>query len=275
MSILPPSDLQQQADECRQRIVKMAYAGRAGHPAESLAVIDFLATLYLGGALRFDPKNPSSSHRDFFILSESRFMTAAYAILTQVSLLDEQEWFTYGQPGSRLQAYGSPSIPGLEFTGGEPGQGFAFAQGMAMAAQMDHQKKRIFVLLSQKECQSPLFHKATLTSRIYSLPHLIPLIDCSNPVRSQTSDSPLLEASLKTLGWDTFTIDGHDFSAIASALDQATLSSQKPRALLFNTIQGKGISFMEKSDWIDHPLEDEEFEQAIAELGAGTRTVTL
>ena len=71
---------------------------------------------------------------------------------------------------------------------------------------------------------------------------------------------------IKSFGWETTGIDGHDFNEIYLAIEKAK-QSDKPFAIIANTIKGKGISFMEnQAGWHGKAPNDEQFAQAMEEL---------
>ena len=65
-------------------------------------------------------------------------------------------------------------------------------------------------------------------------------------------------------GWDAVEVDGHDIDEISSALIKL---SDKPRAIIANTIKGKGISFMEDdNNWHYRIPTMDEVKMAFSEL---------
>jgi len=67
------------------------------------------------------------------------------------------------------------------------------------------------------------------------------------------------------MGWETVYCDGHDMESILSALAKTTGSSA-PRALIAQTVGGKGVSFMEgRVKWHYWPMSDDEFTIAMNE----------
>ena len=64
-------------------------------------------------------------------------------------------------------------------------------------------------------------------------------------------------------------IDGHDFDQIEAAFNEAKTVKGKPTAIVAKTVKGKGVSFMEnKVNWHGSAPNDEQYEQAVAELNA-------
>ena len=61
-------------------------------------------------------------------------------------------------------------------------------------------------------------------------------------------------------------IDGHDINQVYEAIEAAK-KSDKPVAIIANTIKGKGVSFMENNaGWHGKAPNKEDFERAMAEL---------
>ena len=72
---------------------------------------------------------------------------------------------------------------------------------------------------------------------------------------------------LKAFHWQVLEIDGHDFSAIDQACQDALAEKEKPSFIIAHTIKGKGVSFMEDQvQWHGKATTEEELEKALAEL---------
>jgi transketolase len=62
-------------------------------------------------------------------------------------------------------------------------------------------------------------------------------------------------------------VDGHDEPEIARLL--AARATERPRALIAETVFGKGVSYMERElKWHYLPMSDTDYEQAMREIGA-------
>ena len=73
-----------------------------------------------------------------------------------------------------------------------------------------------------------------------------------------------LGEKFKSFGFDVTEIDGHNFKDILKALNK---KSQQPKALIANTIKGKGVDFMESnSDWHHGILNEKLYDDAISSL---------
>ena len=72
----------------------------------------------------------------------------------------------------------------------------------------------------------------------------------------------------RVFGWDVCEVDGHDVDAIADAATNLNPDGL-PHVLIAHTIFGKGVSYMEsKIRWHYMPMNDDEYQQALAEIGA-------
>ena len=63
--------------------------------------------------------------------------------------------------------------------------------------------------------------------------------------------------------------DGNDLAQLRAAFDEARATKGVPTCLVCETVKGKGVSFMENQvGWHGKAPNDEQFEQAMSELGA-------
>ena len=82
------------------------------------------------------------------------------------------------------------------------------------------------------------------------------------------SPYPIVD-KLEAFGFNVVAIDGHDFTQIEAAFENAKATKGKPTAIVMKTTKGKNISFMENNaGWHGKAPNDAEREQALAELNA-------
>jgi transketolase len=73
-----------------------------------------------------------------------------------------------------------------------------------------------------------------------------------------------------SFGWEVFTIDGHDLSALVSTLEKVKDKpmTERPTAIIAKTVKGKGVSFFEnKAKYHGVAPSAEELTAALKELG--------
>ena len=79
-----------------------------------------------------------------------------------------------------------------------------------------------------------------------------------------------MAARWRAFGWDVHEVDGHDVAALTRTLASLDTRSGLPHVLIARTVFGKGVSFMEsRIKWHYWPMTDEEYRQALHEIGAG------
>jgi transketolase len=70
----------------------------------------------------------------------------------------------------------------------------------------------------------------------------------------------------KAFGWETVEADGHDFENIRLAFNSAE-KADKPCMIIFTTVKGKGVSFMEDElKWHYFIVNDDRLKRAKREL---------
>jgi transketolase len=181
---------------------------------------------------------------------------------------------THYQNGSDLSGHVShKGVPGVEFSTGSLGHGLPVAAGMTLGAKLDSRNHRVYVLLSDGECDEGSNWEAILFAGHHRLDHLIAIVDYNKlqslaPV-SETLDLEPFADKWRAFGWTVVEVDGHDHDVLRNALSTAPSLTRKPTAVIAHTTKGKGVSFMENQVlWHYRTPTGEEFVRALAELGA-------
>lgn len=265
--------LERLAAEMRTHIVKMMGPNKAHHFGGSLSATDLVCALYFY-KMKYDPKNPHWPERDRFIMSKGHSVPAQYAALAMLGVLPIEELATLKELGSRLQ--GHPVMhytPGIEGCTGSLGQGLSFANGMALAARLQHQDYQVFCLIGDGELHEGQLWEAAMTAPRHCLTNVTAIIDQNGlKAMDESSCGKLLEPLPQrwaAFGWQVREIDGHDMAQICAALDWATSIIDSPCTVIAHTIKGKGVSFIEnQSGYHNAPITPEQYGQALAELTA-------
>ena len=76
-----------------------------------------------------------------------------------------------------------------------------------------------------------------------------------------------LADKIRAFNFHTLEIDGNNMEQVVNALNEAYQVTDKPIAIVCNTVKGKGVSFMEnQAAWHGKAPSDEQLEEAIKEL---------
>lgn len=113
--------------------------------------------------------------------------------------------------------------------------------------------------------------EALMTSSKEKLSNLVILIDKNNyQLDGAVLDIKNLEPlayKLSSFNIETIEIDGHNIEEIRYVFNKVNKKRNKPLAVIFNTIKGKGISFMENTEkWHGKAPNNEEYLEALKEL---------
>lgn len=256
------------------QILEMLCASGSGHPGASLSSIDLITSLFYA-KLRMRPNEPDWPGRDRFVLSKGHGVPALYVMLAHFGVIRADELPTLRKLGSRLQGHPANRLcPGIEASTGSLGQGLSMAQGMALASKLSGNAFRVYCMIGDGESQAGQLWEAAMSAPKFELDNLCVIADYNQGQNDKLVKEvmPTLEpaaAKWRAFNWNVIEIDGHDFSQILDALDQAERSKGKPTLVLARTVKGKGVSFMELNmKWHGVAPTREETDRAIAELRA-------
>ena len=251
MITLGNKDLELKADNIRQDILRMLEHAGSGHSAGPLGMADVFTSLFFGGIMNYNPKNPDWPGRDRLVLSNGHINPVLYVAMAHAGYFERSELKTLRQFGTRLQ--GHPErvrLPGLETTSGPLGSGLSQAAGMAYGLKIDGNKQQhIFCLTSDGEHDEGNTWEAILFAGKNKLRNLTVIVDRNNiQIDGLTEDIMPLEPfgmKYQAFNWHVIEIDGHNHEEIANAVNQAKAIFEKPTCIIAHTIPGKGVDFME------------------------------
>ena len=248
-----PAHLAQCAYRIRRYALRMGEVQGQGYIGQALGWADVLAVAY-GHALKFRADEPDWEGRDRFLLSHGHYAIAFYAALIEAGIIPQDELESYGSDDSRLPMSGMATYtPGMEMSGGSLGQGLPIGVGMALALRLKKNPAFVYNSMSDGELDEGSTWEAALGAAHHDLSNLICLVDINN----QQADGPSgkvmgfepLADKWAAFGWHVQRVDGNDLSAVIAAFDVARAPKDpKPRVILFDTLMGKGVPFLEQRD---------------------------
>lgn len=256
-----------QADLARRaRVSALTMCSRSGasHIGAALSVIDILSVLY-GEVAHVAPHRTEDPARDIVLVSKGHSASGVYAVMAHAGFFPVEWLDDYYLDGSRLGGHVTAhGIPGVELSTGALGHALPFGVGRAITDQLDGIDRRVFVVLSDGECAEGSNWEAALMAAHRDLRNVTVIIDRNRlQILGRTEDVLGLEPFVdkwRAFGWEVVEVDGHDHDALAEAM---RTRSQRPRAIVANTIKGKGVDFMEDTvEW--HTLVPNEEQLAIA-----------
>jgi transketolase len=264
------------ARRVRLRLLDIFSACGKGHYGGCYSVTDILVMLY-GKVLRVDPARPCWADRDRLILSKGHTNAALCAVLGHHGFFDEAELATYAETDSRYGMHPDMHcVVGCDMSSGSLGHGLAVGIGMALAGRADGKGYRVYVVLSDGECNEGSVWEAAMVASHHKLDNMIAIVDrnrlsLDGPTEEILTLEPLAE-KWRSFGWSAIEVNGHDFRQLFEGLEQAQRTRGRPTVLVAKTVKGKGVSFMEDNpSFHSGSLTDQQLEIAKAELMGGGR----
>ena len=263
--------LQEISKKIRKHIVKMVFDSKSSHIGSALSIVEILVTLYYN-ILNIDAKIESyynRSDRDRFILSKAHGSAALYAVLAERGFFPLNTLKKYYSNDGILPGHlDRTSVPGVEFSAGALGHGFAAAIGMSISYRQSKNSGRIFVLIGDGECNEGSIWEGIMLAAHLKLNNLTAIVDY-NKIQSfgRTNEvinqEPIID-KWKAFGWDVIEVNGHNFNELITAFNTP---QNKPKVIISHTVKGKGISFMEdKLEWHYKSPDEEQLETALKEI---------
>ena len=241
--------LKYKAQELRKKTFLEFIKKGEAHLGGSFSIIEILITFYYLILKKNDKFILSKSHASFPLCLILRDKGLKPKITTHLEI-DEKN--------------------GIHCTTGSLGHGFPIATGMAFARKKRGKKGKIFVLISDGECQEGTTWESLLIASKHKLNNLTLLIDYNKIQALSRLDDALplnnLSKKIKSFNWNCITIkDGHSFKSLISNLKK---KNKKPTAIILNTVKGKGIKEFENDPvWHARKLQGDEIKIGKKRLG--------
>lgn len=255
-------------DRCRRyrrRILEISRQVPAAHVSPAFSCVEIVDALY----------SEVMRPQDVFIMSKGHGWLAQLVVLEDRGAIPREEVDLYCRPGGRLGSHPDrmPDL-GVHASTGSLGHGLGIAAGMAYAERMRGSDVRVYVLLSDGECQEGSTWEAAAVAANLGLANLTILVDANDwGGMDRMSDAHphasvfSLSKKFSAFGWVGNAIDGHDPALIARTLVNWNVDYQLS-AIVCRTVKGMGVSFMESGQplWHYRSPTAEEYAQALEEL---------
>ncbi|MFP4314331.1 MAG: transketolase, partial [Alphaproteobacteria bacterium] len=272
-------NLRHMANAIRALSMDAVQAANSGHPGMPMGMADVATVLY-SKFMKFYAGQPEWPNRDRFVLSGGHGSMLLYALnyLTGYEKMTLEEIKNFRQLGSITA--GHPEVEqdaGIETTTGPLGNGLATAVGMAIAERRlnarygdDLINHYTYVTCGDGDLMEGVSHEACSLAGHLKLNKMILLYDDNSISIDGSTDLSFTEDTRKRFeayGWNTDSIDGHNFDEIEQAIAKAQ-NSDKPTLICCKTKIGYGAPTKEGSA-SSHgaPLGEEELAGAKSNLG--------
>ena len=243
------------ANAVRALAMDAVQKANSGHPGAPMGMADIAEVLW-NDALRHNPADPAWVDRDRFVLSNGHGSMLLYALLHLSGYdLPLEELKNFRQLHSKTPGHPEVDItPGVETTTGPLGQGISNAVGMALAeavlaSRFNQDGHRIvdhftYAFLGDGCLMEGISHETCSLAGTLGLGKLIAFYDDNNiSIDGEVGpwfgdDTP---ARFEAYGWQVIrNVNGHDPAEIATALNTARSSQDRPTLICCKTVIGYG-----------------------------------
>ncbi|HZX34920.1 MAG TPA: transketolase C-terminal domain-containing protein [Thermodesulfobacteriota bacterium] len=266
------------SDMCRLNALSSVKKAGSGHLGSSFSAMDILTLLYLDemNTVKSGIDNPE---RDVFFSSKGHDCPGQYAVFAAAGILDFEKLLKLRRIGG-LDGHPDVKIPGIEANSGSLGMGVSKAKGMALAKKLSGHGGRVFVLTGDGELQEGQIWESLQTAVYQKINNLTMIVDFNKiqtdrPVK-KIIDLGEIEKKLRVFGWHVERCDGHGMKKLSATFKKLKKIKNKPKALIADTIKGRGVSFMEGPSalkagkglyrWHSGAPDDESYEKGVFEL---------
>jgi len=221
----------------------------SGHVGGAMSIVETLAVLY-GGMLRCDPQNPQWEERDRLVLSKGHAGPALYATLCLRGFFPKEMLLELNRGGGRLPSHCDMNkTPGVDMTTGSLGQGISTAIGLALGARLNRNGSTTYLILGDGECNEGQVWEGVMFAAHHKLANLVTFVDWNKQqldgFAKDVLDMGDFGEKFASFGWHVQTIPGHDTNKIRDAVVEAKRVTDKPSAIILDTVKGYGCDFAE------------------------------
>jgi transketolase len=267
------------ADICRVNALVAVKRAGSGHLGSSFSALDLVVHL-LFEELNVVELGWAHADRDVFFSSKGHDVPGLYAALHGLGVVPTERLLRLRRLGG-LDGHPNIGVPGIEANSGSLGMGISKGRGIAWAKRHLGRGGRVVVMTGDGELQEGQNWEALQAAAHHRLGALWVIVDRNELQSDKPTEEILalddLAGKLEAFGWLVTTCDGHDHAALRGVFaDFRSGPADVPKALVAQTVKGRGVSFMEHPRalaegggtyrWHAGAPDDEAYTRAHAEL---------
>ncbi|WP_300668154.1 transketolase [Desulfoluna sp.] len=241
--------LQEQAWQLRHDIIDVTVWAGGAHIGGALSMLDILVLLYFN-YLNIDADRPEMADRDRVVVSKGHGGVGIAPVLARRGYFDFDTLKSFNQFGSPFGMHLDASkVTGVDTSTGSLGHGLPMAVGLALGARAQKKTWKTYCILGDGECNEGAVWEAAMSASHFGLTNLVTFVDRNGyMIDGATEEVMSLEPfsdKWRAFGFHVLEVDGHDFAALAEAID-VSLSGEKGLCVIIaHTKKGRGIDYME------------------------------
>lgn len=258
----------EKSKEARLKIIEMIHKAGTSHIASNFSIIDVATVLY-----------SNLKEGDEVVWSAGWKAATIYYFLAQQGKIPNEDLDKFGKEvDGKINYLGlaETNIEGVLCNGGAMGHGLPIACGIALAKKLKKEQGKVYCIMSDGEMNEGTTWESAMFAKHHKLDNLVVIVDKNNWQAMGKTDEVLnvsVHNAFSGFGWLPYTChDGHDHQLIEKALSYEHVG--QPKALIFETIKGKGVSFFENHLLYHYKhVDKDEYEKAVKELNGNVASV--
>lgn len=262
-------EIEQLRDDIRLWTLKELDHLGFGHYGGSLSIVETLAVLY-GDVMNIGPSKKDDPDRDYFILSKGHGGPALYATLAVKGFIDYEWLYTLNQNGTNLPSHPDRNLtPGVEMTTGSLGQGISVAAGVALSHKLAGSDSYTYTIVGDGELNEGQCWEAIQFAAHHQLSNFFVLVDDNKKqldgLTVDICDPFDFVEKFRAFGFEAIRVDGSNMEEIRQAILTGKKQSEKPVAIILDTVKGQGVPYLEEKADNHHIRPGKEDQAAIEE----------
>ncbi len=245
--------LEKKADELRRLTVQTTVWGGSGHIGGAFSAMDAMTILY-HRFMKVDVNNPTMEDRDRFVLSKGHAAVGYGPLICDYGFMDVEGLHNFNLTGSQFGMHlDCNKIRGIDCSTGSLGHGLSLACGFALAGRLKKLDYFTFVITGDGELNEGSNWEAAMSIAQFKLSNVVVLVDANKcmidgPVSEEMKVEPL-DKKFEAFGFNVTRVDGQNMKELNTAIEDAIQKhrdgSDKPYAIIMDTVKGAGVDFME------------------------------
>ncbi|KAG4074412.1 hypothetical protein HA402_000391 [Bradysia odoriphaga] len=254
-------ELRDIAHRLRIHSITSTQASKSGHPTSCASIAEIMSVLYFH-TMRYKLSAPRDASSDRLVLSKGHAAPILYAAWAEAGLFPIEDLQNLRKIDSDLEGHPTPRLNFIDVGTGSLGQGVAVACGMAYVGKyFDKASYRTYAIVGDGESAEGSIWESLNFAGVYGLDNLCVIFDVNRLGQSEPTclqhKVEVYRKRVESFGFNAIVVDGHDVEELLKAFHEASVTKDKPTALIAKTFKGKFFPNIEDADnWHGKPLGD-------------------
>ncbi|XP_037037304.1 transketolase-like protein 2 [Bradysia coprophila] len=254
-------ELKDIAHRLRIHSITSTQASKSGHPTSCSSIAEIMSVLYFH-TMRYKLSAPRDASSDRLVLSKGHAAPILYAAWAEAGLFPIEDLQNLRKVDSDLEGHPTPRLNFIDVGTGSLGQGVAVACGMSYVGKyFDKASYRTYVIVGDGESAEGSIWESLNFAGVYGLDNLCVIFDVNRLGQSEPTclqhKVEVYRKRAESFGFNAIVVDGHDVEELLKAFHEASVTKDKPTALIAKTYKGKFFPNIEDADnWHGKPLGD-------------------